>query len=271
MSRPLLNSGAIICSTMVVYGWTQASALEPASQNCEDQSATALPSQTSDGRAGVSTCAMAEHPVTLSNVVESLPMVQWGDRRSHKLPVKMETIYGDMLKRAQASASRSQYMEAVAGVSGIPKNSRYYGVVQQVQEDWSRELLRQATDDYKKARMTTAISMLDAIPADSEWSSRVSELRKNWNRQSVLLNRAIAAKQVKDWQAAIDALQLLEGTPLYNSFQVQELLQFALTQLYEPNQALVQLALEGLPAEQLSTAPPETIPATPNFPGIPTN
>ncbi|WP_206754547.1 hypothetical protein, partial [Leptolyngbya sp. FACHB-36] len=156
------------------------------------------------------------------------------------------------LKQAQASASRDQIADAMNGISGIPKNSRHYEMAQRLQEDWSRELLRQATNYCRQAKVETAVSMLSTIPATSQLHDRVTELRQRWSKQAKVLDQAIAAKDAEDWQQAISAIKSLEGSPMYHSLPVQELLQQAMTNLYEPEESLTEIATSDLPAVELS-------------------
>ncbi|MBD2020183.1 hypothetical protein H6F43_08285 [Leptolyngbya sp. FACHB-36] len=138
------------------------------------------------------------------------------------------------------------------GISGIPKNSRHYEMAQRLQEDWSRELLRQATNYCRQAKVETAVSMLSTIPATSQLHDRVTELRQRWSKQAKVLDQAIAAKDAEDWQQAISAIKSLEGSPMYHSLPVQELLQQAMTNLYEPEESLTEIATSDLPAVELS-------------------
>jgi hypothetical protein len=191
---------------------------------------------------------------------------QWGNRHSQQLPEKLEAVYGDLLDQAQAAANREAFQEAMQQVSGIPKNSRHYALAQQLQEDWVREVVRQATTACQQARVTEAIALLDSIPAASQVSAQASELRQRWSQQAEILKRAMAAKAAGDWQAAIDAVQALEGTPMYHSVAVQSLLQQAMTSLYEPDASLLDIAVSDLPAIEVGAsaikppiAPPELL------------
>jgi hypothetical protein len=90
-----------------------------------------------------------------------------------------------------------------------------------------------------------AMAMLSAIPPTSQRYARANELHDRWSQQSILLNQAIAAKEVGDWQGVMNALKALEGVQLYQSAMVQELLQQATHRAYASDAALLQLAATG--------------------------
>jgi outer membrane protein assembly factor BamD (BamD/ComL family) len=227
---------------MLVYGWSQSSASEASPSDCENPAKTA--NQATQAKAqclqksGIS--AIAEAPMRLLNL-------QWGNG-SQQLPHKMEKVYHNLLEQAQAEASADQLATAIAKLSGIPKNSHHYAMAQQLRDDWSREILRQATNHCQQARVSKAIAMLNAIPSTSQLHDRAVELRQHWSEQGKLFNQAIAAKEAGNWQSAIEALQALEGTPLYNSLAVQELMQLAMMKLYEPDETLLQISMSGISA-----------------------
>jgi len=193
---------------------------------------------------------------------EGLMNADWGDRRSNKLPNTVEAVYSSLLEQAQILANRNQPATAIHKVAAIPTNSQHFKVAQQLQEDWSRELLREAKSECQQARVVKAISMLNDIPS-VRLQTRVIELRQRWQQQNVLLNRAIAAKNTKNWQGVITAIKTLEETPLYNSLLVQEMLQQATTKLYEPDATMLQVATKGLTTGQPAIATPEFITSQP--------
>lgn len=257
MSRQVLISGTIVCSAAMLYSWAQPSVSEPSTPDCEPAKPGAANSPNQEAEAQCSPKATQ----TTGIFPERFFNLQWGNWNANQLPDRMEAVYKDLLKQAQESADRDQLPQAIATLSGIPKNSQHYQMAQQLQEDWSREVLRQATNQCQQAQMTTAISTIKAIPSTSQLHSRAVELQQRWTQQSKLYDRAIAAKHARNWQETIDALQALQGTPLYNSLPVQELLQHAMTKLYEPDGTLQQLAEEGLPTTQSSVIPSEILSA----------
>ncbi|NJP09711.1 MAG: hypothetical protein HC866_09655 [Leptolyngbyaceae cyanobacterium RU_5_1] len=261
MNRQVLSGGTIVCSAMIFYGWAQSSASNPNSPECSDRSAkpaSSRPSkQSTDAKKHCSQLPTIEMGI---NIPEQLLNLQWGNRKSNQLGNNIETVYDNLIKQAQTLASRNQPMQAIAKIAGIPRNSRHYEMAQQLQEDWSRELLRQATGECQQARVAKALSMLNAIPATSRSRNRATELRRHWSQQAGFLNRAIAARKTGNWQGVIDAIQLLEGAPMYHSLLVQGLLQQAMTNLYEPDAVMLQTATEDLPTVQLPTAPSEASP-----------
>ena len=261
MSRQVLERGVLACSALALYGWSQPSVSEPITQHdCKPASKVS---------SAKSSCVQGSKSNAASRISSAAPEKlvngQWSDRSNNPLPDKMEAVYGDLLTQAQALVARSQFTQAVDLIGGIPKNSRHYGMAQQLQEDWSRELLRQATSECEQAHMGKALSMLDAIPSTNQVHDRVAELQQRWSKQGTVLQRAIALKQAGDWQGVTDTIKALEGAPMYQSLLVQGLLQQAMTQLYKPDAAMLQIAMEDLPAVSPAIAAPEAISVMPNL------
>jgi hypothetical protein len=231
-----------------VSGWVQ-SPVPELTDDCAERSAkTTPPNQVSESEKH---CLNQTAIAPTLNPPEPLFDLQWGDRKPNQLPRKMEAMYDDLLNQAQASASRDHFTEAISTIAGIPKNSRHYETAQQLQEDWSRELMRQASNQWQQAQMKAAISTLSHIPATSQLGDRVTELKQRWKQQAIVLERAISAKKAGDWQKVIDTVRSLEGSPMYHSLPVQALLQQAITNLYEPDHTLLQIATADLPTFQI--------------------
>ena len=251
--RMAASSGMIVCSALLINNGSQAAVSEIKPQPCP---------QIANSAASENHCSQAVQAATAAPP-EQILNHQWSDpfqsrEHSDKLPSKMEAMYADLLNQAQAAASRDQLTLAVTTVAGIPKNSQHYELVQKLQEEWSQELVRQATSHIQQAEIAPAIALLDSVPGTSQWHDRSLELKQRWSQQAKLFNQAVAAKSAEDWQGVIDAIKSLEGSPLYNSLPVQELLQQAMTQRYEPDAALLHIATVDAPASP-SVALPKTV------------
>lgn len=247
MNRQTLKNGTLVCSAMLLYGWAQsapsAADSTPCGKGTTDPSG-GVPEQASrSAKYCIQTAAIA--PIGFTP--ERLFNLQWGKRSDNQLPPTVETVYQKLLEEAQVDAGRAQFAQAIARVTGIPKNSRHYETAQQLQEEWSQELLQQATQACQQAKVKQAIALLNTIPATSQLHDRAIELRQRWHSQAQSLNRAMAATRARDWQRAIDAIHDLDGSPMYHSLLVQNLLQQAMTKLYEPDQNLLQIATMDLP------------------------
>ncbi|MBE9008947.1 hypothetical protein IQ250_01840 [Pseudanabaenaceae cyanobacterium LEGE 13415] len=241
--RIVASSGMILCSAILINLGLEATGSETPAPPCDLTT-------TKDNHCQTTT----EQRIDVSPEATAKP--QWSDRFTDQLkinkspetlPKEVETTYSELLNRAQAAASRDQLTTAVETVSGIPKNSQYFEMAQQLEEDWSKELVRQATNHFQQAEVTTSIALIDKIPESSEWHDRGTELKQQWKKQAALLNQAKSAKSAEDWQGTINAIKAMEGTPLYNSLPVQELLQQAMINRYEPDPALLQIAVEDAP------------------------
>lgn len=244
MSRQVLERGALACSFLALYSWAYPSVSEPTLPHCEP-----APNVTgTQDRCLQKAQSLHNAHQAKGTAPEALVNDQWSDRRLSKLPHKIEAVYSDLLQQAQSFSDRNQLNEAINRVAGIPKNSQHYELAHQLQEDWSRELLRQAISECQQARVAKAIGMLNMIPASSQLHDRAAELRQRWSKQDSFLQQAIVFKRTGDWQGVIDSVKALEGTPMYQSLPVQELLQKAMTQLFTPDATMLQVATEDLPA-----------------------
>lgn len=246
--RLLISGGALLSSAFGVYGWMTVSPSIPAPIPFAGTQAADTDKTSPTGAS-----------VEKTSTPERLTQIEWNDRQLETLPDSMEASYKNALEQAQEIAGQNQLTDAINTIAGIPKNSRHFAMAQQLQDDWSRELLRQAINECQQARVGKAIAMLDAIPTTSQLHAHVSELRQTWSQQGELLNQAIIAKRLGNWQETIDAIKQLEGSPMYHSLQIQQLLQQALIRLYEPDPMLLQIATSDLPAKEA----PETIPNVP--------
>jgi hypothetical protein len=241
MNQQILGGGAIVCSAAVMYGWAQSFPSDVSIDDCAGEligQVSAWVSQTE--KQTQRRCLSAAMIPQLSQIPERLPIP---DRSpSNKLPSNMESMYSNVLEQAQELANRDRLAEAITTAGGIPNNSRHHELAQQLQEGWSQELLQRATNHYQRADMPMAISMLSAIPQSSQRYSRANNLRGRWKQQTDLLNQAIAAQEIGDWSSVITALGALEGTDLYHSAPVQNLLQQATQKQFEPDAALLELS-----------------------------
>lgn len=266
LNLKIVASGSmLLCSAMLLNSGAQLTKSEIASEPCDDSSCST--SSKAEQKTNASPAAISGQKTEQQQSEQqwSGNTQEWstdrfieqmqGNDRPDKLPKEVETNYAELVNQAQSAASRNQITDAVEAVAGIPKNSQHYDLAQQLEEDWSQELVRQATTQYQQADVSDSISLIDKIPETSKWHGRATELKQRWQAQSKLLHQAMAAKSSGDWQGTINAIKALDGAPLYNSLPVQELLQEAITKLYEPNQDLVQIAVAGSPTMSTSDAP----------------
>lgn len=248
MRHPVLESGAIVCSIVTLYGWTQTGV-----SNAQHPDHPVLSETTRTPR--------PVPPVAVQGATPDRPsQPQWGEELPVSQPPKdVERVYSQLLEQAQAIAQRHQYAKALSLMVAIPKNSQSYAVAQQLQEDWAREVLEQATQHYQQARVAKAMAILGSIPPNSPFSDRASRLRSQWSREAKWLTKALSASQAGQWQTAHAALNALAGSPLYQSLLVQDLVQQVTLKLYEPDATMMRMAMADFPAVELAVASPEVI------------
>jgi hypothetical protein len=266
MNHQILRRSAIVCSTLAVCA-QPALPQQPVGTTEEGSTQTPLPASSAPSARPTQNAA---HSVPLiGSLPERLSIdLQWGNSHSHRLSKEMEAVYKKMLEQSQATVRQGQLAKAIAMVAGIPKNSRHYTMARQLEEDWSQELLQRATNDYQQAKLTTAMAMLDAIPATSTLYPRMSELKHRWTQEAALLKQAIASHQAGNWRRTMDALKSLEGTALYHSLPVQEMIQQTMNKMFEPDEALMRLSSPTLSETSGMSSPPMRSPVTTAAPSL---
>ncbi len=177
---------------------------------------------------------------------------------SKPLPREIEGLYDRLLVKARSVATQDQIAEAINTVAGIPKNSRSYGEAQQLQEDWTQELLQRASSQYKRANVRMAIWMLKAIPPTSQRHDRATELQQRWAKEWTTLRQASAAKKQGDWKSVMSSLTSLKDSMLYQSSPAQEMLQQATANLYSTDKTLVQISTAPINNSAVVPAMPST-------------
>lgn len=247
MNHRVIGGGVIACSAIVAYGWVQ-SAIPQGVNECAGKWVGNL-SSTLTGKGTKKIQGSCSYSALVSSIAAPEQIrsnIQFsgrlGNSRLDKLPNSVEQVYGQLLEQAHTAANHDRLAEAIASATSIPKNSRHYDMAQRLQEDWSQELLQRASNCYQQADLTMAMTMLSAIPQTSQRHDRAVDLHQRWSQQVVLLNQALSATEAEDWHGAMNALKALEGTQLYQSAPVQELLQQATNRFLTPNETLLQLA-----------------------------
>ena len=244
MNHPQLGSRAIICSALLVYGWIQPAASKLSLDQCEDKSVKS-PKNPSDQNAQQPGrgCKLEKQPMMSPTPNLELFGIQWSNRSTGRLSNEMETVYRALIEQAQELANHDRITDAVPLIVGVPKNSRYYEIAQQLQENWSQELLHLAKDAYQQANLSRSLVLLQVIPTASSQHGYASQLQQQWRLQSAIFKQAISAQKTGNWQSVIDAIRKLQGTPLYQTLPAQELLQQAMINKFEPDNTLMKVAI----------------------------
>ncbi|HEY9700187.1 MAG TPA: hypothetical protein V6D10_23235 [Trichocoleus sp.] len=269
MNHSRFGRRAIVCSTLLAYGWVQPAASKLSIDECEDKSlappaSSANPTDQLAQRTGKN-CKSKERIPVMSPIFNLMQFkIQWSSHQTDRISGEMEATYGSLIKQAQEMANRDQLPAAVSLVMGIPKNSKHCTMAQQLQENWSQELLRLAKDSYQQADLSRSLVLLRAIPVASSQYGYAAELQRRWYEQSLILKQAMSARKTKNWQGVVNRIQQLSGTPLYQTLAAQELLQQAMLKQFEPDETLMKLA-----TAETGHASAEPIPANPVFTSVP--
>lgn len=259
MNHPQLGSRAIVCSALLVYGWVQPAASKLSLDQCEDN-AVKSPKNSAGQNAQQpgKGCKLEKQPMMSPTPKLEQLGIQWSNRSTGRLSSDMEAVYRNLIEQARELATHDRITDAVPLVMGVPKNSRYYEMAQQLQENWSQELLHLAKDAYQQADLSRSLVLLKVIPIASSQHGYASQLEQQWRQQSTIFKQAISAQKTENWQSVIDAIRKLQGTPLYQTLPAQELLQQAMIKKFEPDNTLMQVAVaegENAPAPSVSVNP----------------
>mgnify|MGYP002777069193 CR=1 FL=1 len=257
MRHRMLEGGAIACSTILLYGGALPHDVNPNSESCKPL----FPETDTPSRPP---CSQPRSLHRASIIPENLFELGWGSNRINRPINELEMVYEDVLEQAQSIANRDRLPEAVLQLGGIPKNSRHYALAKQLQDDWSQELLQRAIQHHQQANLSAALRLLNTISPTSQHHAQAIALGKQWRGEAKFLNQALVARKTGNWSKAITALKRLEGTPLYQSNLVQQMLQEITTKQFEPASDLMQIAtntatsMPSLPVNrpQLEAVPP---------------
>ncbi|MEX0271564.1 hypothetical protein AB3R30_20800 [Leptolyngbyaceae cyanobacterium UHCC 1019] len=180
------------------------------------------------------------------------------------VPQDLEDRYESLIGQAQTEAKNNQFKQAILNLEGIPKNSQHFAHAQQVKDEFSQSLLQHANDKYQKGDIQTALAMLDAVAPSSTSSSQAKKLQKDWGEQGEQFEMVRTAIAKKDWHSALKSLDRLKGMPIFQSAQVQQLLQLATDHLGQPDKITTRTAVARMPAstDSVVTAQVSTEPAT---------
>jgi hypothetical protein len=199
--------------------------------------------------------------VTLS--VGTLPQIP-PESSQAKLPSDIEAIYEQLIQQAQTKASSGQVDQAVADIASIPPNSKHYQEARQLQDGWSKDLLVGANRQYQQAKLTEAIAQLRAIPPGSPSFEQAKPLIETWSQQEQLLARATQSADQGNWKQAVEALNNLRNTELYNTPQIQALAQKAITNAFGSDIATARINRTEVNQPRPAAATPRVAIATPN-------
>ena len=164
------------------------------------------------------------------------------------VPQDLEDSYEALIGQAQAEAKNDRFKQAILNLEGVPKNSQHFALAQQVKDEFSQSLLQRANDKYQKGDIQTALAMLGAVAPSSTSASQAKKLQKDWGEQGERFEIARTAIAKKDWSNALKSLDQLKGTPIFQSAQVQQLLQLATNQLGQPDKITIKTAIARMPA-----------------------
>ncbi|MDX2239074.1 MAG: hypothetical protein NW224_00145 [Leptolyngbyaceae cyanobacterium bins.302] len=260
MRYRVLEGGAIACSTVFIWGWASPPGLDSGSEICESPSAT-TPTKTPSLRQN---CLQKSGLFSGGIVPESIFNLRWGGDQTNRPIKELENVYETVLTQAQETAKRDRLPEAIISLGGIPKNSRHYPLAKQLQDDWSRELLQRATQQHQQANLSVALKLLNTIPSVSQHYSHAMELSKQWRWEATLMNRINQAKAAGNWNAVANVLKQLEGTSLYQSTLIQKIVQDAMSQQWQPDSHLMQIA-----SDTATIAPASSIRRSGSMPQLP--
>ncbi|MGG6265467.1 hypothetical protein ACQ4M3_05615 [Leptolyngbya sp. AN03gr2] len=168
------------------------------------------------------------------------------------VPAQIEAVYEDAIAQAEQAAKRQQFDRAIEIADGIPTNSRHSQTAQQLRESWSQALLQQANAEYRKGNVQAAIAKLQPISQFNPLASQAASLRTTWRTEAQQLDQVTKAIAAKNWTQALQAIEPLRGTELFNTPRVQALFNQAITN-----------AFNTTAVAQLSAPPPITNSITP--------
>jgi hypothetical protein len=157
------------------------------------------------------------------------------------VPAQIEAVYEDAIAQAEEAARRQQFDRAIEIADGVPTNSRHAQTAQQLRETWSQALLQQANAEYRRGNVQAAIAKLQPISQFNPVASQAASLRATWRAEAQQLNQVTKAIAAKNWTQALQAIEPLRGSELFNTPRVQALFNQAITNAFNAT-AIAQLS-----------------------------
>lgn len=135
------------------------------------------------------------------------------------------------LNLAQQEAEDLKYGEALAIAKTLPKNTSIDADIQQQRDNWSEQLLADATELYEQeGNLEKAIEMVKQIPQDSSVRSQVIDVKNAWKAEfetnEAIMNTAQKALSEEKWQyAKQQATKVKDSSPsMYWQEQAKEVI-----------------------------------------------
>jgi hypothetical protein len=150
------------------------------------------------------------------------------------LPSDVEAHYSELIKSAESKASQNQVLEAMQTIAGVPSNSEHFDEAQQLQESFARELLRLSDEKYNQADISSAIAILRAVPSSTTLGEQAQQQVEQFTDEMRLLDSVQIAQAKGDFSGALNQLEALRGTPIYNTTPIQQLVQSLIGRTYGP-------------------------------------
>jgi len=170
-------------------------------------------------------------------------------------PQAIEQGYAQQLQAAQQEASRNRLPLAIERIAGIPRNSQHFDQASRFQEDWSKELLRQATAQYRQGDVQAAQATIAAIPNTGSIAPQLQARQQQWANEAEQLAQVTAAQSSQDWDSALEALDALRGSELYNTPQVQALVAQTLDRAANPTVTITSTTTAAMPTASATVTP----------------
>ncbi|MGG6264296.1 hypothetical protein ACQ4M3_00540 [Leptolyngbya sp. AN03gr2] len=174
---------------------------------------------------------------------------------SKAIPPNREKLFQDQLNEAQALNRKNLPLDAIKNTIGVPSNSKHFKSAQVLQESLSQQILAQAKEKYRRGNIKEALTALQVIPAATTAASESQQLRRTWTTEEQQLQAIQHFASQGNWNQAMQDLEKLRSSEVFNTPPVQALLQQAIAQTGEtPNSLIATTSPAPLPIT-LSQAP----------------
>lgn len=175
---------------------------------------------------------------------------------SKTIPPNREQLFQDQLNEAQALTKKNLLIDAIRNTIGVPSNSKHFKSAQVLQESLSQQILAQAKEKYRRGNIKEALTALQVIPAATTAASESQQLRQTWTTEEQQLQAIQQSASQGNWNQAMQGLEKLRSSEVFNTPPVQALLQQAIAQTGEtPNSLIATTAPTPLPVTTLSQVP----------------
>ena len=166
------------------------------------------------------------------------------------------------LAEARELAAHSKLQDAIAKAGQITSDKNIYQEAQQLIDQWSKQILQVAHNEYQKGKLSEAKAIAGAISADNPWAQEARETIQQWDEEwqqnENYLQEAQKKLDERRWHDAIKEAQKVSKNKYWQT-KSASIIQKALAGIYAARKP-VSLPPKPTPFPKTVSPPPKPTP-----------